>query len=129
MKKLGLTLIAAALLTGAAAYAHEGDDKMAAASGPAQTIAGELVDMACYMNHGGSGEKHEKCAKMCVQKGGAPLGLLTKDGTLYLVVADHADEKPFGAAKEHAGENVKLTGKVVVKGGVQALIIDKIEKP
>ncbi len=95
--------------------------------GAAQTISGELVDMACYMSGEEKGEKHAKCAGMCVT-GGAPMGVLTKEGKLYLVVADHADEKPYGEAKALAGGNAKLTGTVVNKGGVQALIVSKTEK-
>jgi hypothetical protein len=74
------------------------------------------------------GAKHAKCAGMCVT-GGAPMGLLTKSGDLYLVVADHANEKPYEEAKKLAGTDVKLSGKVTKKGGVQALILGKTEKP
>ena len=120
--KIALTALA---LGAAAAGAHEGHDH--AAAGPAQTISGEIVDMACYMSGEERGPKHAKCAGMCVT-GGAPMGLLTKDGTLYLVVADHADEKPYEAAKKLAGGGATLTGTVTKKGGVQALIVDKTEK-
>ena len=126
MNKLMIAVLAAGLCSGVAA-AHEGhhDEK---AEGPSQTISGEIVDMACYMSGEEHGSKHAKCAGMCVT-GGAPMGLLTKSGDLYLVVADHADEKPYEAAKKMAGNDAKLTGKVTKKGGVQALIVDKTEKP
>jgi hypothetical protein len=127
MNRLQSVLVALALGAGTA-LAHEGHEHAAkAAAGAAQTISGEIVDMACYMSGEEKGEKHAKCAGMCVT-GGAPMGLLTKDGALYLVVADHADEKPYAAAKTLAGGNAKLTGKVTKKGGVQALIVDKTEK-
>jgi len=104
---------------------------LGAAAAPAPTtLSGELVDLGCYLSHGGSGAKHEKCAKMCVQKGGAPLGIVTKDG-LFLVVAGHdkESETAFAAAKTHAGENAKLTGTIVKKDGLQALMVAKTEKP
>lgn len=129
MNKLWIAALALALGAGMA-RAHEGHDGMKhdeKAEGPAQTVSGELVDMACYLGHGSTGAKHEKCSKMCV-KGGAPLGVLTKDGQLYLVVVDHADETPYAAAKDLAGENAMLTGHVVKKGGLQALIVSKAEK-
>jgi hypothetical protein len=126
MNKLMIAVVALALGAGTA-LAHE-HDEMAAAAGPNATISGEIVDMACYMSGDEHGAKHAKCAGMCVLNG-APMGLLTKDGTLYLVVADHADEKPYDAAKKLAGGNAKLTGKVTKKGGVQALILEKTEKP
>ncbi len=130
MKNWTIALVAAALLCGVSARAHEGhdDDDMAAKGGVVATMSGELVDMACYLGHGGAGEKHAKCAKMCVMKDGAPLGLLDKSGALYLVVADHANEKPYQAAKELAGEHATLTGRVVHKGGLPALIVSKAQK-
>lgn len=126
MNKLMVAMLAAGLCAGAAA-AHEMDHDMKT-KGSNQTISGEIVDMACYMSGEEHGSKHAKCAGMCVT-GGAPMGLLTKSGDLYLVVADHADEKPYAEAKTLAGKDVKLTGKVSKKGGVQALIVDKTEKP
>jgi hypothetical protein len=125
MNKLMIAVVALALGAGTA-LAHEHDEK--AAAGPSSTISGEIVDMACYMSGEEQGPKHAKCAGMCVMNG-APMGLLTKDGALYLVVADHADEKPYEAAKKLAGGNAKLSGKVTKKGGVQALILEKTEKP
>jgi hypothetical protein len=123
-----LTLIVLSLsLSARIAAAHEGHHH-AAKSGAAVVVTGEIVDMACYMSGEEKGEKHAKCAGMCVT-GGAPMGLLTKDGALYLVVANHADEKPYGEAKALAGGNAKLTGTVSAKGGVQALIVTKTEKP
>ncbi|MFI5347430.1 MAG: hypothetical protein ACHQ51_13735 [Elusimicrobiota bacterium] len=128
MKTLCMAVLALALGAGLAA-AHDGAHDEKAEAGAVTTLSGELVDMGCYLSHGGAGEKHAKCGKMCVMKGGQPLGLLTKDGALYLVVGDHGDEKSFAAAKEMAGENAKLTGKLLKKGGMQALMVSKVEKP
>ena len=129
MNKLMIALLSVGLCGGFAA-AHEGHHhaEKAEAAGAPQTISGEIVDMACYMSGEEHGAKHAKCAGMCVT-GGAPMGLLTKSGDLYLVVADHADEKPYEEAKKMAGSDAKLTGKVTKKGGVRALIVDKTEKP
>jgi hypothetical protein len=126
MNNFKIALVALALGAGGA-FAHEGHEH-GAASGPAQTISGEIVDMACYMGGEEHGAKHAKCAGMCVT-GGAPMGLLTKEGALYLVVANHADEKPYEAAKKLAGGAATLTGQVTKKGGVQALIVDKTVQP
>lgn len=126
MNRLWIAIVTLALGFG---WASAQDGKPAAKAEAATTMTGELVDMGCYLDHGGAGAKHEKCAKMCVQKGGAPLGLLTKDGALYLVVGSHSDEKPYAAAKEMTGENAKLTGRLIKKGGVQALMVSKVEKP
>lgn len=102
---------------------------LGAAAAPAapKSYTGELVDLGCYLSHGGAGAKHMQCAKSCV-KDGAPLGLATKEG-LYLVVGGHENAKAFAEAKEKAGENAKLTGKLVKKDGLQAIMVEKVEKP
>lgn len=91
------------------------------------TVTGEVLDMACYMAHEAKGPKHQKCAKACLL-GGAPMGLLTGKGEVYLLVGDHSDEKPYKAAIELAGMNAKVTGTVSRKGGVQALIVSSVQK-
>ena len=53
----------------------------------ATTISGEVLDMACYSSSGASGEGHKSCAAACI-KGGAPMGILTSDGNVYLIVAE-----------------------------------------
>ncbi|MDE2491625.1 MAG: hypothetical protein KGM24_12330 [Elusimicrobia bacterium] len=128
MKKIAVALFALALGTGAA-WAHTGHMKEAASKkGAATTLKGEMVDMACYLGHGAHGPKHAECAKMCVLKDGAPLGVLTKAGKLYLVVQDHSDEKPYAQAKELAGADAAVTGRVVRSGGLPAIIVDKVVK-
>ncbi|MDD5305446.1 MAG: hypothetical protein PHS14_20290 [Elusimicrobia bacterium] len=97
-------------------------------SAKSETITGELLDMSCFMMHEGKGAKHAKCAGACVL-GGAPLGLLTKDGKVLLVVGDHEDQKPFAEAKAMAGSNARITGKVITRGGLTAIIVSKAEKP
>src|SRR5687768_13375977 len=103
-------ILALALGIAGGAYAadehkHSDDHKHAEpAKGDAkssQTLRGEIVDLNCYLAHGGKGEKHAKCAKQCVA-GGAPMGLATEKG-LYLIVGDHGAEKAYAAAKELAG--------------------------
>ncbi len=121
MKKL-LILAAALALTPAAFAAN--------AATAAQTTKGEILDMACYLGHGAKGPKHAGCAKGCVAAG-APMGLLTGNGTVYLLVENHADKKAkkaYAAAKKLAGEKASVTGGIVTKGGLQAIIVDKVSK-
>lgn len=125
------TILALALGLAGAAYADEkkhdhhaghgkGDAKAAS-----QTLKGEIVDLNCYLAHGGKGEKHSKCAKQCVA-GGAPMGLATEKG-LYLIVGDHGAEKAYAAAKELAGSKAAITGKVSNREGLQAIVVAKAE--
>ena len=54
----------------------------------AKSVTGEVVDLMCYLDHGAKGDKHAGCAEKCIKSGG-PVGLLTKDDQLYLVIGDH----------------------------------------
>ena len=126
MKKTAIIALMAAALGAGTVWAHEGMGDPV--PGKTATVSGELVDMACYLGHGAKGEKHAKCAQMCVLKGGAPLGILSKDGDLYLVVPDHSNEKPYNSAKEWAGSDAKLTGKIIKSGGLPAIIVSAAAK-
>ena len=90
----------------------------AKASGQTQIIKGEVVDVMCYLDHGAKGEKHKGCAKKCIE-GGGPVGLLTADDQLYLVVGDHQPMNKELAAK--AAQTVTLKGKVVERNGVKMI--------
>jgi hypothetical protein len=87
-------------------------------SGQTQTIKGEVVDLMCYLDHGAKGEKHKGCAQKCIE-GGGPVGLLTADNELYLVVGDHQPMNKELAAK--AAQTVTLKGKVVERHGMKMI--------
>jgi hypothetical protein len=91
------------------------------------TVKGEIVDMACYVSHGARGAEHQACAARCV-RGGQPMGLLTADGSLYLLWANHKDGAAFEQAKELAGEMVALTGKEAAQNGVKGIEVASVEK-
>ena len=105
---------------------HKHEHAAAAATGT-QTVQGEVLDMACYMMHDGKGPKHKSCAVKCI-KDGAPLGLLTKEGKVYLLLEDHSSPKPYAQMKDWAAENVSVKGEVQEKGGVQAIVVQSSEK-
>ena len=88
------------------------------ASATTQTIKGEVVDLMCYLDHGAKGEKHQGCAKKCIESGG-PVGLLTADNQLYLVIGDHQPMNKELAAK--AAQTVTLKGKVVERNGMKMI--------
>lgn len=90
-----------------------------------ETVKGEVVDMMCYMDHGAKGDSHAECAKTCIQSGG-PVGLLTKDNQLYLVIGDH---KPMNdKLAPYAAKTVSIKGKVVERNGVKMIENAEIEK-
>ena len=90
----------------------------AKASGQTEIIKGEVVDLMCYLDHGAKGEKHKGCAEKCIKSGG-PVGLLTADNELYLVIGDHKPMNEELAAK--AAQTVTLKGKVVERNGVKMI--------
>jgi hypothetical protein len=99
-----------------------------AADGEAATVTGEVLDAACYLAHGrkGAGPGHRRCADECINKKNFPIGLLTDDGTAYLLVPDHADEAPYEQLKKHAAEKVTVEGQRVERGGLPAVIVQSV---
>ena len=131
MKSSVFTLFVSSLLLVAGfAYAHEGHDAEHGAGGKEMTVKGELVDMACYMAHEGKGKKHADCGKMCVQ-GGAPLGILTGDGSVYLLIEDHSSakaRKPYSEAKKLVAETVTIHGDLYERGGEKAIVVESVAR-
>ncbi len=130
-KRMG-TVIGLAMLLALAGqgFAHEDEhnEKMAAAEKEADvSIQGEIVDMGCYLGHGARGAEHQSCALKCV-RGGMPMGLLTDDGTLYLLTMSHTDADPFNAAKELAAETVVVTGPKSERNGIQSIEVEAVKK-
>lgn len=82
--------------------------------------------MACYSASGASGEGHKSCATACI-KGGSPMGVLTSDGKVYLLVENHDKKDAYAEAKKHAGEQVTVTGTFSDRGGVQTVIVDEVK--
>ena len=91
-----------------------------------KTVNGEIVDMACYMSMGASGEGHKSCAADCIN-GGSPMAVLTADGNLYLLVENHDKKDAYAEAKKHAGEQVTVSGNFYNKGGVQGIVVDEVK--
>ena len=86
------------------------------------TWTGEVVDLACYVGQGARGADHAGCAKSCV-KNGQPMGLLTDDGTLVLLAANHKDGKPYEALKDLAGEKAVVMGTLAEKDGMKVVTV------
>jgi hypothetical protein len=63
--------------------------------GSAITRVGEIVDFSCYIQLGKHGEKHRACGQKCVNNG-QPIGLLTKDGALYMLMPEEHDPRRDG---------------------------------
>ena len=122
MKRLAVGIACAVLLAwGVGALAHEGEhDAAQPAKAKQGTLTGEVVDTGCYLAHAAKGEKHISCATKCLQQG-MPMGLLTSNGTLYLVTLDHDNLDPYNSLKDMAGKTVSVTGELMSRSGMKAI--------
>jgi hypothetical protein len=123
MKKYYAKLIAGFALMGIVFVIFQ---SFAFRDGGSKTVTGEILDMKCYMASGAHGMDHRQCATTCIDEG-APMGILTSDGVVYLLVQDGKNEDPYDEAKKYAGEQVTLTGNLSQKGGLQALIVTDVK--
>jgi hypothetical protein len=93
-----------------------------------KTVVGEIVDFSCYLQVGKHGEKHRDCAQKCMRSG-QPIGLLTSDGTLYMLMEEEHDPRRDGmgvfrqAAVDHAGHIMEVTGTSWSLNGYNALYV------
>ena len=112
-----LTLAALTMIAGLAAPAVAAD-----------TVTGEVIDLACYLPHpeSGKGASHRKCAETCAKKG-LPIGILTDDKQVYLLLEDHENPKPYAQAKDKAAEKITIEGQKVTQGGVQGIVVEGVK--
>jgi hypothetical protein len=97
-------------------------------AGKPATVVGEILDFSCYLQIGKHGEKHRSCAQKCFTAG-QPIGLLTEDGTMYMLMEEEHDPRRDGltdfrkAAIEHASHIMEITGTESQHGGYRALYV------
>jgi hypothetical protein len=89
------------------------------------TLKGEIVDLHCYTSRAAHGEEHAGCANACISRD-VPAGLLTADGTLYLLLNERSSSVKEKIAGK-AGKQVRAKGKVVERNGVKALQLVSVE--
>lgn len=100
-------------------------------NGDEVTITGEVVDANCYMQDGAeaTGSSHKDCAVTC-GKAGAPLAILTKDGTLYYPIAPMG-KNPNDKLMDYIAANVEVKGKFYSQGnsnlGIKISSVKKAE--
>jgi hypothetical protein len=51
------------------------------------------------------------------------MGLVTDDGVVMLLAADHKDGAPYEALKDWAGEMVEVSGQLAERDGVKVLTV------
>src|SRR5437879_6285049 len=119
MKKL-TAIIGADTITIASALAHEGheDHDEKAEQAQSGTVTGEVLDMACYLDHGATGAKHADCAKTCIESG-LPVGIKGNDGKTYLLIGEHKPMNKELAA--YAAKTITVKGKLATRDGINMI--------
>lgn len=96
--------------------------------GKVVTVVGEVVDYSCYLQVGKHGGKHRDCGQKCLRNG-QPIGLLTKEGKLYLLMEEEHDPRRDGntalraAAIEHMAHVMEVTGTHSEVDGQRAIYV------
>jgi len=90
------------------------------------TVTGEVLDTACYLDHGARGAKHKQCALNCIASGVAP-SLITTDGKLYLLLPPHGPHDAYDKVKGQAAETVTIHGTELSKAGMQAIVVESVD--
>jgi hypothetical protein len=96
--------------------------------GKTVTLVGEIIDVSCYLQLGKHGAKHRDCGQKCL-KNGAPIGLLTKDGKVYMLIDEEHDPRRDGlttfrqAAIENMANIMEVTGTLSEVEGQRAVFV------
>ncbi len=101
--------------------------------GKAVAITGEIIDLSCYLQLGKHGEKHKACGTKCLNSG-QPIGLLTKEGGVYLLIDEEHDPRRDGqtelrkAATDHFAQVVEVTGTETSVRGIHTIYVQGFVK-
>ncbi len=122
-------ILAAMITTGAMGMAGGA----VASEGEPIEVTGEIIDTWCYFSGvmGGPdavvGSAHHTCAMWCAA-GGIPVGMLTPDGTVYMVVkwegnTDLADGQALLDVQSHM---IKAKGMAYERDGINYIFVEDV---
>ena len=83
--------------------------------GKTTTVVGEIIDMSCYLQVGKHGDKHRECGQKCI-KNGQPVGLLTEDGSVYMLIDEEHNPRRDGLT-DFRKQAVELMAHIVTVHG------------
>ena len=112
MRILGLLFLTLAWVGSAGVSSQE---PVISRSAP-MTLTGEVVDISCYKQKGvaqGTGTAHVDCAKMCVLKKDAAIGILSDGDGLFRLWGPMAQDR-YAKLLPFLGQTVEITGAEVV---------------
>lgn len=118
---LSLLALAAAGIGGALAWQEHKHDHGDAK--PTQ-ITGQVVEIACFVGHNSSGEKHAKCAETCARAGN-PLAIF--DGKQIYLPISMNHKNPNENLMAFIEKRVRVTGTMKEKAGLKGIAIEKVE--
>jgi hypothetical protein len=118
MQKAASTVIAVCVFAAVWAAGSE--------AGKSVSVNGYVLDSACAFTKDLKKPISAQCAQACA-RAGSPLVILADNGTIYWPIADTT---PSTGQNEKlmafAGQRVTAVGKVYVRGGSTAMVIEKI---
>lgn len=118
MKKVLLWSVAVAVACFVAVWSARAADETV-------TVKGEVLDMACYLDHGAHGDKHAQCAATCISSG-LPVGIKGEDGKTYLLIGEH---KPLNSElAQYDGKTITVKGKLASRDGINMIENAEIQK-
>jgi hypothetical protein len=83
--------------------------------GKTTTVVGEIIDLSCYLQVGKHGDKHRDCGQKCVRNG-QPVGLLTEDGAIYMLIDEEHDPRRDGLTEFRKQAIEQMANIVTVHG-------------
>jgi hypothetical protein len=98
------------------------------------TAVGEVIDLSCYLQVGKHGDKHRDCGQKCARSG-QPIGLLTKDGGVYMLIDEEHDPRRDnlttlrGELVEQMANVVTVHGTLSEVEGQKAIYVQGSVKP
>src|SRR5215831_6901141 len=126
LKGLTPALLAAFLCLSVPISMFAADDADSTAVGT-MTVEGLVRDIACPLQNkkSTSASFSKECITMCL-KSGSPLGILTREGDVFVPVTQSMPDMGQDALKPFVGEHVKATGKVFLRNGTHAIEISEV---
>jgi hypothetical protein len=105
----------------------------AAQEGERVQVRGEAIDTWCYYSGvmGGPeavvGSAHHTCALWC-SAGGIPVGLLTEDGDVYMVLKIEGDDASNGGDTQlkFASHEMEVDGMLYKRDGINYLVVAEV---
>lgn len=118
-----VAVAALTLLVSSAAFAAAPQEMMM----EPEMVKGVVIDTACYAA-GKHGPEEVGCTKMCLNMG-VPASFLTESGEVLILLppADEGDMTAFKSLKSYAAAEVTITGMVLERDGLKAMMVMKVE--